>query len=238
MDLKKVFSIKRTLFILLFIIMVFVGNKINFSPLLGAENQYFTLFQFFGPIPGAFLGPIYGVVAVAAAQLGEFMIAGKAWSIINIIRLTPMLFAAYYFGSRKNWSVLIPIIATMIFVSHPVGREVWYFSFYWMIPIVVKGLVKVLPKKFKDSTFFKSLGATFTAHAVGSAAFIWAVPTTADLWITLIPIVAVERLLFTAGITASYKGMNLVLNILVDKLNWKIPADILNLEKRKLHVRA
>ena len=58
MEIKKIFSTKRIVFLLVFMAMVFIGNKINFSAVVGANNQYFTLFQFFGPIAGSFLGPI------------------------------------------------------------------------------------------------------------------------------------------------------------------------------------
>ena len=94
--------------------MVFVGNRINFSAVVGAKNQYFTLFQFFGPIAGSFLGSIFGVVAVLFAELADFLIVGKAFSLINIIRLTPMLFAAYYFGS-KNKSLKSSVCVVLLF---------------------------------------------------------------------------------------------------------------------------
>ena len=228
MDLKKIFSPKRVLFIVLFTAMVFIGMRINFSPVLGVENQFFTLFQFFGPIAGAFLGPVYGVITVLGAELADFFIAGEAWSVINLIRLTPMLFASYYFGTKKKHTLLIPVLAGLAYLMHPVGRQAWAYSLFWLIPIAVK----VLPEKF-DNIIGKSLGATFTAHAVGSAAFVWSIQTTPDLWISLLPIVIVERTLFTAGIAASYYTMNAVLHTLIEKFSWKIPQDILHLDKDK-----
>ncbi len=81
MELKNIFSAKRVTFILLFATMVFIGNKINFSPVLGVDNQFFTLFQFFGPIAGAFLGPIYGITAVLGSELLDFFLTGTAISL-------------------------------------------------------------------------------------------------------------------------------------------------------------
>src|SRR3989344_5025655 len=98
MELKRIFSKKRVIFLVLFAVMVFIGNRINFSGLVGAEKQYFTLFQFFGPISGSFLGPIFGAVSVLVAQASDYLVFAKPFTFINIIRLTPMLFAAYYFG--------------------------------------------------------------------------------------------------------------------------------------------
>jgi hypothetical protein len=226
--MRNIFSKKRILFLLLFTTMVLVGKKINFSALVGAENQFFTMFQFFGPIAGSFLGPIFGIISVLIAELLDFILIGKTFTLINIIRLTPMLFAAYYFGTKKkSISILIPLIAIFLFMIHPVGRQVWFFSLYWTIPIIVK----LLPRKYSNNVLLKSLGATFTAHSVGSTAWIYTVPMTAQQWITLIPIVAFERLLFAAGIAGSYIIINTLLDKLVQKFKWKIPADILYIDK-------
>ena len=80
----------------MFFALVLIGKKINFSPIVGVDSQFFTLFQFFGPIAGSFLGPVFGIVSVLFAQLADFFIVGKEWGIINLFRLLPMLFAVYY----------------------------------------------------------------------------------------------------------------------------------------------
>src|SRR3989338_4892778 len=188
MKLDKLFTKKRFIFLALFAALVFIGNRINFSALVGAEKQYFTMFQF--------LGLIFGSVSVLIAEIADYFISGKAFSLINIVRLTPMLFASYYFGTkRKSISVIVPLLAIAAFVLHPIGRTVWFFSLYWTIPIIVK----MLPKKYSQNVLLKSLGATFTAHSVGGAAWIWAIPMTAGQWIALIPVVAFLQLLFAAG---------------------------------------
>ena len=96
------FSPKKIAFVLLFTALVLAGSQINFSRLVGADNQFFTLFQFFGPIPGAFLGPFVGAFAVLAAQLANIAVFGKTVSLIDALRLLPMVFAAIYFGSVKK----------------------------------------------------------------------------------------------------------------------------------------
>ena len=206
-----------------------IGKQINFSPLVGADNQFFTLFQFFGPVAGAFLGPFFGVIAVAFAQLIDFFIIGKEASLINILRLSPMLFAAYYFGSKKkNLNIIVPLIAIALFILHTVGREVWFFSLFWTIPIIAK----LLPEKYSNSIIARSLGATFTAHAVGGAFWVWTIPMTAGQWVALIPIVIYERLLFAAGIAASYIAFNALLDKVLDKFKIKVPADVLRINKK------
>lgn len=225
MELNKIMTKKGFVFLVLFSVLVYLGDKTNFSPLVGADNQFFTLFQFFGPIAGSFLGPVVGILAVLIAEIGNFLIVGKEWTVINLVRLLPMLFAAYYFGTRKEkLNLLVPLLAILVFIVHPIGRQVWFFSLYWTIPIIVK----ILPDKYSQNAFLRSLGATFTAHAVGGAAWIWTVSMTAEQWIGLIPVVAYERLLFAAGIGISYVAFN----TLLDKLDTKLTADVVSIDKK------
>lgn len=229
MDFKEIFTQKRVFFLLLFLVLVVISMNINFSRVIGAENQFFTLYQFLGPIAGGFLGPVFGVVSVALAQLADFFIVGKEWSIINMLRFLPMLFAVYYFARRKQAvSIIIPIICIILFVIHPVGRVAWLYSLFWLIPI----LGSILPKKVPGSLFFRSYGATFTAHAVGSVLWLYTVPMNAEQWLTLIPITAYERFLFGLGIAGSYVLFNTALDFIVDKWKMEIPTRILFLDKR------
>src|SRR3990167_9013195 len=139
MKLSKLVTKKGLLFLLIFSILVFVGDRINFSKLVGAENQFFTLFQFFGPVAGAFLGPVVGVLSVLIAEVASKMANHASFDLVTILRLTPMLFAAWYFGTKKDkLSFLVPIAAIILFVAHPVGRQVWFFALFWTIPILIK----------------------------------------------------------------------------------------------------
>jgi hypothetical protein len=227
--IKQIFSKKRIVFLILFFVLVLVGKKINFSPVVGADNQFFTLFQFFGPLAGSFLNPIFGIVSVLLVQLADFLIVGKEFGLINLLRLLPMLFAVYYFGTKKkSWGVIIPLVCIFLFIIHPIGRQVWFFSLYWLIPV----FGKILPEKIKGQLFFKSYGATFTAHAVGSTIWLYTVPMAAGQWISLIPIVAYERFLFGLGIAGSYIVFNTVLDYVLDRWKITIPTKVLFLDKR------
>ena len=216
---------KKIFFLLVFSALVLVGSQINFSPLLGIENQGFTLFQMVGPIAGIFLGPVIGAASVLFAESVNFVYAGKALNIVNLFRLTPMLFAAYYFGTHgrkklKELSTAVPILCMALFMLHPVGAQVWFYSLYWVIPVAAKF--------FPERLLLKSLGATFTAHAVGSTLFLYTVPTLPELWVVLIPIVAVERIVFALGISGSYIAVNTVLS----KVASGIPSSVLSIDKR------
>lgn len=227
----KLITSKGLLFLLIFSILVFVGDRINFSRLMGAENQFFTLFQFFGPVAGAFLGPVVGVLSVLIAEVASKIYTNSAFDLITVLRLLPMLFAAWYFGTRKDKiGILVPAAAIILFIAHPVGRQVWFFSLFWTIPIIIK----LLPKKYSERAFLKSLGATFTAHAVGGAMWNYIVPMTPAAWIALIPIVIFERLMFAGGITVSYIGIN----TLLDKIDIKAKLEYLNIDKRYVLFKA
>lgn len=228
MDINRIFTKKRLIFLFIFIALVFIGMRVNFSPIMGAENQFFTLFQFFGPIAGAFLGPIFGAISVLGAQLMDFLLVGKEWTWLNLIRLTPMLFAAYYFGTKKKApGVLVPAGAITLWMLHPTGRAAWIYSMFWLIPIAAK----LLPEKLSGKVFVRSLGATFTAHCVGAVAFLYTVPMTAGQWMALIPVTAFERLLFAMGIAGSYVVFNTLLDKVLVKLKLRVPSEVLCIDK-------
>ena len=225
MKLNKLITKKGILFLLIFTVLVFVGDRVNFSRLVGAENQFFTLFQFFGPVAGAFLGPVVGVFSVLIAEASSYLLLGKALTLVNVLRLLPMLFAAWYFGTKKDKiSFLIPTLAIILFIVHPVGRQVWFFALFWTIPIIIK----LIPKKYGERAFLKSLGATFTAHSVGGAIWNYVVPMTPSAWIALIPVVIYERLLFASGITVAF----ILFNTLLDKLDTKTKSEYVNIDER------
>ncbi|MBN2127395.1 MAG: hypothetical protein JW703_03305 [Candidatus Diapherotrites archaeon] len=206
---------KKVLAVLLFTALVLIGSQINFSPILGAENQSFTFFQFFGAIPGLLLGPLFGAIAVFGAELIKFVVFGTELSWVSVFRLFPMVLAALYFGSKKmNLTAFISVACMALFIMHPVGQQAWIYSLYWLIPLIAMIFTKNL--------FFKSLGATFTAHAIGSTIWIYSFPSTPEFWLLLIPVVAVERLLFASGISVSY----IVFNTVLSKIEHILPIEI------------
>lgn len=190
---------KKLFFLALFSILGFISLQIPFNKLAGS-NVSFTLFDFFAPIAGAFLGPIYGIASVLGVEIANNLIKQTPWTTGSIIRLFPTLFAVYYFAmiSKKSgrWILGIPVLAIVAFLAHPNGRQVPYYTLFWLIPLIAY--------KFRNNLYMKSLGATFTAHSVGGMMWIWAFNLPATVWNGLIPVVISERLLFAAGISASF----------------------------------
>jgi len=204
MKIGNILSITGLSFVMLFSLLVLAADSINFSAILGgAANQSFTLFQFIGPIAGGFLGAAAGALSVLLAEVVSFFWLGKEVNLVNLLRLAPMLFAAIYFAKYargKFAGALVSLACMAAFIAHPVGQQAWVYSLYWLIPAIAL----VLP----EHLFLRSLGSTFTAHSIGSVIWLYAFPSTAVFWLALIPVVAVERLLFASGISISYVAMN------------------------------
>ena len=204
MKSKSILSAKSLAFIILFSFLVLIANSINFSAILGgAPNQSFTLFQFFGPIAGGFLGAGAGVLSVLFAEIISFIWLGKSPDMVNLLRLLPMLFATLYFAKysrNRLFGAVVPLACMVLFVINPIGGQAWAYSLYWLIPAIAL----MLP----EHLFFRALGATMTAHAIGSVIWLYTFPSTPEFWMALIPVVAFERLLFALGISGSYIVMN------------------------------
>lgn len=208
-DLKK-----KYIFTVLFMILGYILLQIPFSQLVGS-NVKFTLFDFFAPIAGAFLGPIAGVASVAAVQAANLGVHHVQLDTFTVLRFFTTLFATLYFAlmtrkyTRSYLMLIVPVVAIIAFLAHPVGRSVWYFSLFWTVPLL--SFFK------KDQVLVRSLGSTMTAHAVGGAVWIWSFPTTASYWNNLVPIVIRERVVFALGIAVSYYALDSLLNYLIAK---------------------
>ena len=196
---------KNLIFIAIFAILGFVALQIPVAQIAGSKAK-FTVYDAFAPVAGSFIGSIPGVIAVFLMQFFNFLTNGaQIEDAGTIIRFFPMLFAVLYFAKKGKINLIVPALAIAAFVAHPVGRTVWYFSLFWLIPIAMY----FLRDRFLVA---RALGATFTAHAVGGALWIWTFSLPASVWNSLIPVVIAERLLFALGISGSFI---LVINLLV-----------------------
>lgn len=190
-------NIKKIIFTAIFTLVGLAALQIPFTNIVGS-NSHFTLFDFFAPIAGGFLAGA-GVVSVFIMQFLNWLIQGAHFETAAFIRLFPVLFAVWYFSSsaKSRWIILLPALAIVMFIVHPIGRQAFLYSFYWLIPIILFF--------FKEKSLLaKSLGATFMAHAAGSVAWLYAFNLPKEVWLGLIPQVALERGLFALGIATTY----------------------------------
>ncbi|HBV01311.1 MAG TPA: hypothetical protein DEF00_02885 [Candidatus Taylorbacteria bacterium] len=201
---------KNVLFISIFVILGFIALQIPVAQLAGSKVK-FTIYDAFAPVAGSFIGSIPGAIAVFLMQFFNFLVHGaQIEDAGTVIRFFPMLFAVLYFSKKGMVNLIIPALAIVAFIAHPIGRTVWYFPLFWLIPIIAHF--------FRDRFLLaRALGATFTAHAVGGALWIWVFALPAPVWNSLIMVVIAERLLFALGICGSFILVNNLLGFLEKK---------------------
>lgn len=210
----------KIIFLTTFVLLGFITLQIPLSQIIGSSSN-FTLFDSFAPIAGVFLGSIPGAISILLMHLLNFIFHGTTLSdTTTIIKFFSMMFATIYFSRKSMVNFLIPILAIIIFISDPIGRTAWLYSIYWLIPIICY----FFQEKY---LFAKSLGATFTAHAVGSISYLLLFNLPKTVWISLIPIVAIERFSFAIGIMVSYIFCNNILNSINNKnwISYKLPVN-------------
>ncbi len=213
-------TLKQITFLALFILVGFALMQIPFTQIIGSSLK-FSLFDFYGPIAGAFVSSIWGLLVVGVMQIANWAWHGFGFDASTIIRLFPVLFSVLYFARKSKLMLLVPSIAMLAFWIHPEGRQAWYYALYWLIPILAFFW-------HEKSILLRALGATFTAHAVGSALFLYALNLPTTVWVGLIPVVWKERILMTFGIAITYIAFNYLLSFLEKKYHITLPFVKLN----------
>ena len=224
--MKFEWSSRKAAFLIVFAVLSLAAYRINFSSVLGASNQSFTLFQFLAPIGGGLFDPFFGAFSALLAQGLNFAIFGGGTDLFSMLRFLPPVFAAVYFGSRNKWTTAVPLACMALFWMHPIGAQAPWYALFWLIPVAAKFA--------GNNLLLRSMGTTFTAHAVGSVAFLYTVPSIPAFWIFLIPVVFYERLIFTLGIAVSFVALNTLLGL----LSTRVDLRSLHIEKRYSLVKA
>lgn len=150
------------------------------------------------------LGGTFSTMVFFTITLLSRLVLGYGISFKILAYYIPGLCASLYLAQRSALlAVGLPIICMIAFILHPVGHDAALYTAYWLIPL----LLLCIPQK---TVFTHALTATFIAHAVGSTLWIYTHPTTPALWLALIPIVALERLIYALGITVMHTAITVV----------------------------
>lgn len=190
----------KTIILGIFVLVSLVFSKIPLDPVLGLDFS-FTLLNGFGPAAGAVVGPVFGFAVIFLMKVVSVIIGISAWeSLLMFFSILPMALSAAYFGSKDRKIIAVPLGCIALFLLHPIGQQVWFYSLFWLIPVF-----PYISDRFQLVS--RSLGATFTDHAVGSVFWLYAVGIPAELWIASIPLVPFERMAFACGIAVSYALM-------------------------------
>ncbi len=221
-ELEKKMRIPKIMFAVLFAALFIVLSQTKMFPILGTDFN-FSLAVMFGPALGGLLGMGLGAATIILSQLIGIAIGMYSMdSIINIAVFFPILFGSLYFARSFKGDkrfMLIPIAMMVAFIAHPIGRQVWYYSLFWLIPVAVMQFKRQIDSLLKHpiaQTYSYSLGTAFVDHSVGSVMYLWAFSIPAEMWIAAIPITLFERLLIALGITFSFHAVKAGMKALQD----------------------
>ena len=197
-----------------FITAASVVSKLKFSFVLGSYAMKFSGINFLVPLLGAFFGITTSCAALGIIFALKFLftnlcitlgiptaLATHSW-VINTKQNTHTKNITKHFVKITHIAdfflhVLFPITCMALFIMHPTGGQAYAYSLYWLIPITLF-FVQYISKK---NTFLIALQSTFIAHATGSIMVLYTTNLTATQWLSLIPLVAIERLVMASGMT-------------------------------------
>lgn len=169
------------------ILFVIIGRFLKLNLPVGEHSAMISCFSVALPL----------VVVLFPARV-SLPLAGGLWAAISLFfpfTLTagiPTILATLSWqlsGERefKSWAyhMIVPVIAMALFIVSDYRASA--YALYWVIPMA--GLF------FKPSLFVRALQSTFIAHAAGSVIWAYRMPLSTETWLSLMPVVAVERLL-------------------------------------------
>lgn len=211
----------------IFAILNALALKLKIIPIIGTD-KFFPAANSLGPSIGAIIGPKFGPLAVIISILLKSGFKVQKGAILVLLRRLglPMALASLYFGTmhltlkKRLLTALIPFLMMFAFIIHPIGSQVWYFSLFWLIPIIA-----ILIPKRKIRILLMAWGATLVDHAVGSVLYLYTLNIPVQSWIQAIPHTILERLSFGLGILLSYfilRAMVWKLDKLLGRFNLKI----------------
>lgn len=181
------------------------SSLFKISYIIGSHCAWFSVSSVITPLSGAFLG-VSGVSCILLLRILIHCVFFKVLSLNFLALCIPGYCASLYWATRSSViRAVLPAVCIVLFVAHPVGSQVFVYSFYWLIPVILYAVSR-------RSIFLDALGSTFVAHAVGSVIWLYTVPSTAFMWYNLIPIVVVERLLFAVSMVVVYRVVLFVQN--------------------------
>jgi len=237
---RKKLLIAKSFFSILFAAFFMILTKVKLTPILGTKMK-FSASVIFGPILSSILGIAPGTFSIIFAHLIGLLIGFyEIKSLSSYFVFLPIITAGIYFARvfKRDRKMVIPcILAILLFILHPIGRKVWFYSLFWTIPIFIATF------KRKDDILFKhkflvlyaySLGAAFVDHAVGSVMYLYFFNIPSKFWIQAIPLTIIERLLIAFGIMISYLGVSACLKSITELA---IPTTLFTKEEEKRKIK-
>lgn len=193
--IQKYYSLLvKTLF---FNILLALVGFVKVSFVWGSLHAFFSASQIVGPLVGFYGGFSCVAVLYLLKDLIKLIVLGTGFFSPLSLHIPTFFSAAYWASSSVVFRFLVPLLCIVLFLAHPVGVQVPFYTLYWLIPLCIY----FVPKR---PIFFDALASTFIAHAVGSVIWLYWLPLKPELFWALMPVVFIERLLFASGMTLTY----------------------------------
>ena len=174
-------------------ISLLISHSLHLNWIIGSFSANFSCIHFILP---AFIKH-FGIFGVVVLYAKDFL------NVSNIIPFLSAKAGMMYSGAiynRINFfnSVVVPAVCMILFIVHPIGNTVFFYSFYWCIPMVLYAY-------FRRNLFAQALISAFVAHALGSLVWLYCYQLAGIYWIAALPVVPFERCLIAMGIVAADK---------------------------------
>ena len=220
--IKKKILILKIFFSIMFASLFIILTKVKITSIIGTESK-FSMSVIFGPVISKFLGIGFGSSAIVFAHaLGVLIGLYKIKSLMSYFIFAPIIFAGIYFAKifkSEKKLLWFPIASIALFILHPIGREVWFYSLFWTIPLVIvfgNNMIEKMVKNYVARVYIYSLGSAFVDHAIGSILFLYFMNIPKEAWMTAIPFTILERLIIAAGITLTYLFLRISIKAMKD----------------------
>ena len=164
------------------------ASFLPFNIIIGSKFAWFSCSSMALPALGYHASLVYVILSVFTKGL----LFSHISLFYGIYRL-PVVIATLAL-QKRDWktSVFLPLVAIILFCMHSIGCEVFYYSWYWFIPMIIYYFVA-------DTLVSRALSASFIAHAIGSVIWLYCKNIPVEAWIALMPIVPIERVVIAAG---------------------------------------
>lgn len=170
----------------------------KFSFLVGSKMAFFAPAAMILPLAGAF-GGIAGSMSMLGIGVAVRCLFFGAMPLAFLAYHLPGFFASLYWAHDSKLMRIIPVLfCTVLFLLHPVGAQSFWYSLFWLIPVIAS---------FYSGLFCIALGSSFTAHAVGTVVWLYVGQLHAVDFALLTPVVIVERLMIAVAMVIAYKAI-------------------------------
>jgi hypothetical protein len=181
------------------------------SYIVGSHAAFFSASSIAMPLMGAW-SSIPAIVMTFAFGFAVRMALGASLLPMFAFWVPGLCAALYWQLPSRFYRAGLPLLCMILFLSHPTGIAAAPYAFFWFIPMLIAF-------RTSNSIWHHALASTFIAHAVGSVIWIYTVPMSAAVWLALIPVVACERALYTAGIVMGHSVISSLVSIRVRARN-------------------